>query len=245
MCLEPPAFMSKLVLLLIKWIVQRLSVLVLILAVLLAGVWIKSEWSKLSRTMEEIRQKERFMGSLEGELDRLNAEIEKEVGPQREKLAKLDSLDKVAAEAWNASERAKFRWDYWRGEVGWYQALLEQWSLHAWLTLQLRYLAFHGPCKLVLKGCRGVRAEEPDPDKPRMINQASTIGFSANLEYKNTRCETFISYLRGKEDLFNDLFAGGPGRFVYEEMPAGGRKTGITGRGLEGLVDASLKLFGI
>jgi uncharacterized protein (AIM24 family) len=118
-------------------------------------------------------------------------------------------------------------------------------SLHAWLTLQLRYLAFHGPCSLILKGCRGVRAERPEPGQPRLINQASTLGFSANLDYKNTRCETFVSYFRGKEDLFNDLFAGGPGWFVYEEMPAARRRTGITGRGLEGVVDTFLKAFGI
>lgn len=118
-------------------------------------------------------------------------------------------------------------------------------SIHAWLTLQLRYLAFHGPCTLVLKGCRGVRAEQPDPGRPRVINQAATLGFSANLDYRNTRCETFVSYLRGKEALFNDLFAGGPGLFVYEEMPATGRRRGIVGRGLEGALDAALKAFGI
>jgi hypothetical protein len=118
-------------------------------------------------------------------------------------------------------------------------------SLHAWLTLQLRYLAFHGPCTLILKGCRGVRAERPDAGRPRLINQAATLGFSANLDYRNTRCETFVSYLRGKEALFNDLFAGGPGIFVYEEMPAGGRRAGIVGRGLEGVLDALLKAFGI
>jgi uncharacterized protein (AIM24 family) len=111
--------------------------------------------------------------------------------------------------------------------------------------LQLRYLVFHGPCRLILKGCRGVRAETPDPGNPRIINQAATIGFSANLDYSNTRCETFVSYLRGKEDLFNDLFAGGPGRFVYEEMPGGTRNPGLTGRGLEGFVDATLKVFGV
>jgi uncharacterized protein (AIM24 family)/uncharacterized membrane protein len=118
-------------------------------------------------------------------------------------------------------------------------------SLHAWLTLQLRYLVFHGPCRLVLKGCRGVRAEQPEPGQPRLINQSATLGFSANLDYRNTRCETFVAYLRGKEDLFNDLFAGGPGWFVYEELPAGGRRTGLTGRGLEGVADAVLKAFGI
>jgi len=118
-------------------------------------------------------------------------------------------------------------------------------SVHAWLTLQLRYLVFHGPCRLVLKGCRGVRAEQPEPGRPRLINQSATLAFSANLDYRNTRCETFVAYLRGKEDLFNDLFAGGPGWFVYEEMPAAGRRTGFAGRGLEGVADAALKAFGI
>ncbi len=118
-------------------------------------------------------------------------------------------------------------------------------SLHAWLTLQLRYLVFHGPCRLVIKGCRGVRAEEPQPGQPRLVNQSATLGFSANLDYRTTRCETFVAYLRGQEGLFNDLFAGGPGRFIYEEMPAGGRHGGISGRGLEGLTDAVLKAFGI
>lgn len=118
-------------------------------------------------------------------------------------------------------------------------------SAHGWLTLQLRYLVFHGPCRLILKGCRGVCAEQPDAGRPRLINQAATLGFSANLDYQVTRTETFLPYLRGQEGLFNDLFSGGPGRFVYEAMPAGGRGAGIAGRGLEGVVDAVLDAVGI
>ncbi len=118
-------------------------------------------------------------------------------------------------------------------------------SLHAWITLQLRYLVFHGPCRLLLKGCRGVRAEAPLPGQPRLINQAATLGFSANLEYRTVRCETFVPYLRGQEELFNDLFAGGPGWFIYEELPGLDRRGRFTGRGLEGLFDAFLKAFGI
>lgn len=127
-------------------------------------------------------------------------------------------------------------------------AITRRWrlgSLHAWLTLQLRYLVFHGPCRLILKGCRGVRAEEPRPGQPRLINQAATLGFSANLDYKTVRCETFVPYLRGREELFNDLFSGGPGRYVYEEMPSRGGRRGTSGRGLEGFTDAILKAFGI
>lgn len=116
-------------------------------------------------------------------------------------------------------------------------------SLQGWLTLQLRFLVFHGPGQLVMKGCRGIRIESAG--RRRLINQAATLGFSADLAYANTRCETFVSYWTGKEDLFNDLFAGESGVYVYEEMPDLRRTTGITGRGLEGMTDAILKVFGV
>jgi hypothetical protein len=116
-------------------------------------------------------------------------------------------------------------------------------SVHAWLTMQLRYLVFHGPCTLIVKGCRGVRVEQAQAG--RLINQAATLAFSANVGYANTRCETFISYWTGKEDLFNDSFSGTPGVYVYEELPDVRRRSGITGRGVEGVMDAVLKVFGV
>ena len=116
-------------------------------------------------------------------------------------------------------------------------------SLQSWLTLQLRFLVFHGPAQLVVKGCRGIRIESPG--QGRIINQAATLGFSAELAYANTRCETFMSYWTGKEDLFNDLFSGDSGVFVYEEMPDLNRATEIAGRGLRGFSDALLKAFGV
>lgn len=116
-------------------------------------------------------------------------------------------------------------------------------SLQSWLTMQLRFLVFHGPGRLIVSGCRGVRMESAG--KGRLINQAATLGFSANIGYANTRCETFVSYWTGKEDLFNDIFTGESGFYVYEEMPDYKHKSGITGRGLEGILDAGLKLFGI
>ena len=116
-------------------------------------------------------------------------------------------------------------------------------SLHAWLTLQLRYLAFHGPARLVVQGCRGVRVEPADAG--RAISQAATIGFNANLGYSTRRCETFIAYLRGKQALLNDSFAGGPGFYVYEELPHPRKHPGGPGRWLEGFADSVLKVFGI
>lgn len=115
-------------------------------------------------------------------------------------------------------------------------------GLHAWLTLQLRYLVFHGPVTLVVKGCRGVRVEPAEAG--RSLNPAATIGFSANLRYSSRRCETFWGYLTGQQPLLNDSFAGGNGCYVYQEMPDQ-RRGGVFGRGLEGVFDAMLKPLGI
>ncbi|WP_035383898.1 hypothetical protein [Ferriphaselus sp. R-1] len=116
-------------------------------------------------------------------------------------------------------------------------------SLHAWLTLQLRYLVFHGPVNIALKGCRGIRIESADSG--RAINQAATMGFSANIKYSTYRCETFASYLLGEKELFNDSFSGTSGYYIYEEMPHFGKRGGVTGRGLEGITDSVLKVFGV
>jgi hypothetical protein len=116
-------------------------------------------------------------------------------------------------------------------------------SLHAWLTLQLGYFVFHGPVDLIVKGCRGVRVEPSGTG--RRVNQAATIGFSANVKYSTFRCETFASYLFGKQELLNDSFAGDAGFYIYEEMPNHDQRAGIAGRGLEGFTDSVLKIFGI
>jgi hypothetical protein len=126
-------------------------------------------------------------------------------------------------------------------------------SLHAWLTLQLRYLVLHGPVRLIVQGRRGVRVEAAGA--ARAINQAATMGFSANLPYSTRRCETFAAYLRGKQELLNDCF-GSPnardrddphsqGFFVYQEVPTAPGATRLIGRGLKGLTDSMLKVLGI
>lgn len=115
--------------------------------------------------------------------------------------------------------------------------------LVSWLTLQLRYIVFHGPVTLVVRGCRGVRVEAVDAG--RMINRAATLGFSANVAYSSHRCETFGSYLLGQQALFCDRFSSGAGAYIYEETPRLNAKTGITGRGIEGVLDSLFKVVGL
>ena len=115
--------------------------------------------------------------------------------------------------------------------------------LSAWLTLQFRYLAFHGPCTLIVQGTRGVRLEPAGPG--RGVNQAATIGFSAGLAYSVRRSEAFGAYLVGRQELFNDSFESAGGVYLYEEMPRAGEPRGLWGRGVRGLGDAFLKVFGL
>ena len=116
-------------------------------------------------------------------------------------------------------------------------------SLHAWLTFQLRFLVLHGPCRLVLKGRRGVRLESAGGG--RLIDQAATLAFDAGIPYGNVRTETFVPYWLGREELFNDRFGGTEGSYLYEERPGDRRGGVLLGRGVQGLWDAVLKVFGI
>lgn len=115
-------------------------------------------------------------------------------------------------------------------------------TLAAWLTLQLRFLVFHGPARLIVKGGRGVRVEAAE--KGRVFGQDQLVGFSTDLAYSVTRTETFAPYLFGRESLLKDQVAEGGGVLIVEEAPSAGRKRGVR-QGLEGLMDAGLKVFGI
>lgn len=116
-------------------------------------------------------------------------------------------------------------------------------SLNAWLTLQLRYLVFHGPADLVIQGGRGIRAEKAV--RGRTFAQDQLVGFSSDLSYSVSRNETFIPYLLGKVSLFRDKVDGGEGVLIIEEAPLALRGGGPVKGGLEGAFDAALKAFGL
>ncbi|STR27675.1 Uncharacterised protein [Janthinobacterium lividum] len=116
-------------------------------------------------------------------------------------------------------------------------------SLHAWLTLQLRFIVFRGPVTLIVRGCRGVRLERAG--QGRSISQSATLGFSTDVLYSTLRSETFLPYLRGQQALLNDRFDGDNGIYLYEETPRHGKHPGKVGSWFEGVTDAILKVFGI
>jgi uncharacterized protein (AIM24 family) len=102
-----------------------------------------------------------------------------------------------------------------------------RWQLfrwQAWVTLQFRFFEFVGPCRLLVAGKRGVRAERLQirgDDRPaRRTNQDATMGFTPGLDYRPARAETFWSYYRGMNPLFDDLFAG-QGIFLCQQVADG------------------------
>lgn len=99
-------------------------------------------------------------------------------------------------------------------------------SLQSWATRQFRYFEFVGPCKLLVAGSRGVRAEvlRTEPGMPvagRRANRDATIGFTPGLAYRPVRAETFWAYFRGQNPLFDDLFEG-DGVFLCQQTSAKG-----------------------
>jgi uncharacterized protein (AIM24 family) len=118
----------------------------------------------------------------------------------------------------------------------------------AWIGGQFRYFEFVGPCRLLVSGSRGVRAERlADRDgqvaPARRTNQDATIAFTPNLDYRPVRAETFWSYYRGMNPLFDDLFAG-RGVFVLQETAAEG-SAARAGRFWSGVWNGVLKVFGL
>jgi hypothetical protein len=118
----------------------------------------------------------------------------------------------------------------------------------AWVTLQFRYFEFSGPCRLLVAGTRGVRVERLDEREgsaipARRANQDATMGFTPNLAYKPARAETFWSYYRGMNPLFDDLFVG-RGLFLCQQVSAAGDASKAR-RFWAGLWGGVMKVFGM
>lgn len=126
-----------------------------------------------------------------------------------------------------------------------------RWQLfrwQAWVTLQFRFFEFVGPCRLVVAGSRGVRvenlADRAGAEVPaRRTNQDATIAFTPNLDYRPVRAETFWSYYRGMNPLFDDLFAG-RGIFLCQQVATEGDAKRAR-RFWSAIWSGALKIFGL
>lgn len=117
------------------------------------------------------------------------------------------------------------------------------WKLHAWVNLRFRYLIMDGPAKLVFSAQRGIQVESVSPDLPgRRVNSNLTAAFSPHLNHSPKRAETFVAYLRGKNNLFDDFFQGSG--WVIQQQVSAGRKNPAA-RLWDSVFGAIGKVFGI
>jgi hypothetical protein len=121
-------------------------------------------------------------------------------------------------------------------------------TMQSWVTGRFRYFEFVGPCRLLVSGSRGVRAEVlsavvGNPAPARRTNQDATIGFTPGLAYRPVRAETFWAYFRGMNPLFDDLFEG-EGVFLCQETSAKGPQE-ETRKFWAGLRGGVLRIFGL
>jgi hypothetical protein len=108
-----------------------------------------------------------------------------------------------------------------------------RWQLfrwQAWLTGQLRFLEFIGPCRLIVAGRPGLRAERLTADDNGVPSTCRTaqdkiIGFTPNLEYRLIRTARFWSYYRWDSMLFDATFTGVGFVLIHTSLP--GRKYGL------------------
>jgi hypothetical protein len=122
------------------------------------------------------------------------------------------------------------------------------WRWPAWVTRQLRFFEFVGPCRLIVGGPRGVRVEslaarDDQPAPVRRTNRGAAIGFTPNLDYRVARTEQFWNYYRDRTLLFDAQFAGA-GFFLRQEA-ARGRRAQPTHRFWAGAWNAGLKILGL
>jgi uncharacterized protein (AIM24 family) len=88
-------------------------------------------------------------------------------------------------------------------------------SVHAWLTGQVRYIGVRGTGRCVLEGFGDILVQGTS-EKPSKIEQELLVGFDARLRYSTARTEAFLPYFLGRTPLVDDVFSG-EGRYVWQK----------------------------
>lgn len=115
------------------------------------------------------------------------------------------------------------------------------WSVHSWLTGQLRYIGVKGTGRCVLEGFGDVVAREVSDGRSR-IEQELVLGFDARLRYATARTETFLPYFLGRTPLVDDVFSG-RGVYVWQKNTHRGQRT-LVDKWLDFFFGAVGKLLG-
>lgn len=114
--------------------------------------------------------------------------------------------------------------------------------LLSWMTFRFRYILFPGPCTLIVQGKGGVYVQSADDG--RSIDGRLTLGFDKAVGHGIAPSLGFGAYWRGERGLFKDRFSGG-GSYIYQAQQSFPPQGQFWARGLKGLWDVFLSVFGI
>jgi hypothetical protein len=115
-------------------------------------------------------------------------------------------------------------------------------SSASWLTGQFRYIVFHGPGKLILKGGHKVIVEPVQSGLES--NRHLTIGYTANLKYSAIRRSGFWSFVFGYSYLGGERFAGQSG-VVLSSATAITAQVNRSAKGLPPWLDSIRNVLGL
>ncbi len=115
-------------------------------------------------------------------------------------------------------------------------------SVHAWATLQFRYLLFGGSGALIVAGGGHVNGTEVGGGDVRTL-QSRVLGFDSRLGYSTRRTGSFVQYLLGRAELIEDRHAGDGILLTQTALPATGRRSPVE-RFLDALLGGLGKVLG-
>ncbi|MDH5540641.1 MAG: hypothetical protein OEY03_14670, partial [Rhizobacter sp.] len=84
--------MSNLISLTLKWLVHKAGLLLLIVAVLLAGSWLKSEWDQMEAIRDQIATANVVLANLRADLTEIDAQIASDAAAWRDQIAAATQL---------------------------------------------------------------------------------------------------------------------------------------------------------
>ena len=115
-------------------------------------------------------------------------------------------------------------------------------SVHAWATLQFRYLLFGGTGALVLSGGGHIRGQQLDAGDLRTL-QSRVLGFDSRLAYATKRTGSFVQYLLGRAEPIEDRHAGDGLVLTQTALPADAARSPVE-RALDAILGGLGKLLG-
>ena len=115
-------------------------------------------------------------------------------------------------------------------------------GVHAWATLQFRYLLFGGTGLLILRGGGTLSARDVDGGDLRTL-QSRVLGFDGRLTYSTRRTGSFLLYLLGRSELIEDRHRGQGLLITQSAVPARPPGSPVE-RALDALLGGIGKLLG-